>query len=234
MARRKSHQPDEEETNAKPGRLKPPFSGKVGGNKYVIYADTKKQDEDHPRILVKSFLAEYAARFFINKLIGAAKWQWDQHVGGRACIVTTDGVRISMFGDDLKKLLDYEMTEQEAAWTDEQTAQSAMMLRFGQNFEVKKQAVVEEIIEDEETGETKVVKVKQKKEKKEKKAKIDKSGSVTAQDLAGRLKIEPRIFRGFLRSLKLPKPEGGWHWPKDEAEKIFKQVEAAMKKAKKK
>lgn len=237
MARRKSHLPDEEETKVTKGRLKPAYSDKVGGNKYVIYADTRKQDEDTPRVVVRSFLAEYAARNFIDKLIGSASWQHHDPIGTRKCILTTEGVRISMFGDHLDELLAYEMSPEEAAWSDDQSNQSAMMLKYGQNFEAKKAVDVEEIVEDEETGETKVVKVKKKKEKKEKaekKPKIDKSGSVTAQALAEKLKIEARIFRGALRALGLPKPEGGWHWPKDEADEIEKKVAKKLKEQKKK
>lgn len=237
MARRtKSSQTDKEDVRRTVEGLKHPYPSKAGGGKYVIYADTKKQEEDHPRVLVLIFQEAYAAKRFITVLIGNDEWEEGEPIGSRRGIVTTGGVRITAFGDAIDELMQYELSSQEAEWRDQAMETAALRLRLGTHWEGKKEEVVEEQVEDETTGElvTREVKVKkgkkEKKEKPEKKPKLDKSGMVTAGDLAARLKIEPRIFRGALRSLKKVKPEGGWLWSKDEAEAIFKEVEKELKK----
>lgn len=229
--RRKSSQTSEEKVSQGTGGLKKAYSGKVGGNKYVVYAHMKKPDEEHPRVLVLTFNAEYAARRLIDILIGNDEWEWGPDIGSRKCLVTSSGMKISMFGNHLPELSEYQMTAAEAEWRDPMMEQAAMRLRLGTTWEAEKKNddYVEETIEDAETGQTKVVKTKKQKVKKEPKQKIDKTGSITAQDLAAKLNVEARVFRGALRALGLPKPAGGWHWPAEEAKDIEKKVEKKLK-----
>jgi hypothetical protein len=237
MARpRKSSQSGEEEVKVSRSGLKVPYSGKVGGNPYVIYATYKKEHEEYGRTLVLSFYAEYAARRMIDLLIGK-----DEYVpgiaGAREGIRTDTGIFVtSMKPGQIVELLHYPLSEQEAAWRDPLMEQSVMRLKYGTNYNGEKKAEdVEEIQEETETGElvTRTVRkpkeAKAPKEAREKKAKLDRTGLVTAGELAERLKLEARIFRGGLRALGLPKPEGGWHWPQAEAEEILKKVEKKLK-----
>jgi hypothetical protein len=72
-------------------------------------------------------------------------------------------------------------------------------------------------------------------EKKQPKPKVDKSGLVSANEIAAELKVEGREVRGVLRSLGLTKPDVGWAWPKDSAElkDARKKIEEGLKAAKK-
>jgi hypothetical protein len=234
---RKSSRTDEEFDKPTRSGLPAPYSGRVGGNKYVIYAYTQKELEDHPRLLVLNFKAAYAARRMIDLLVGKDGYE-HYIIGGKSGIITTSGIKITAFGGQVEELLKYELSPQEAEWRDQQMEMSVGRLKFGTSWEGEPRVKeMEAQVEDEETGEIKTIKVKvpkEKKAKKEPKAKIDKSGMVTAGELAEGLKLEARIFRGALRALGLPKPEGGWLWPKAEADEIVKKVEKQLKGEKKK
>lgn len=230
MARtRKSHTTDEEK--AKPrSRLEPPYA-KV--NPYVVYCDLRRTGEDHARVLILNFAAKYAVRFMLDKLIREDTFEECDPVGSRTGIITSSGIRITMFDNALPDLLAYERTEAEAEWRDDNVEKMVLQFKYGRS-----EYATEEPIEtvDEETGE--VVKVekpkKQSKPPKEVKPKFDTTGFVSANDLATKLKVEGRIVRGILRALNLPKPDHGWSWPKEEAAKIEKQVVEAIKNGKKK
>lgn len=217
---RKSHEADKEKV--KPSKsLEPAFGSKIGSNRYVVYADLQKENDPTPRILILNFAAKYAARWFIMKLIHNDEWTWIDPIGSRRCILTTGGVRISMFKDDLKELLEYKPTEAEAEWHDDWTSNSVLRFKYGQHEEVKKEHVVEED-SDGSDGDSGTAKTKSKgkgpRAPKEAKAKIDKSGHVSANDIAKQLKAEGREVRGVLRSSDLEKPAHGWSWPEDSEE----------------
>lgn len=240
MARaRKSHAPDEEKTKT---RLEPAF-GSCGDNPYVIYCDLTRDGEEHSRVLVKNFKAKYAAKFMLNKLIRDDTWEECDPVGGRKGIITASGIRITMFGDDLFMLLDYEPTGAELEWRDEQTEKHVLQFKYGSSEYAKPKAENDDEPEDLDPDLPKHAPAarearKEKRENvvKEKKPKIDTSGMVSANDIAKELKVEGREVRGVLRSMKLEKPAHGWAWSKDEAAKIKEKVSVALKegKAKKK
>jgi hypothetical protein len=52
-------------------------------------------------------------------LIHNDTWEWTDPLGSREALKTSSGVRISMFKDDLHKLMDYKMSEDERSWEDE-------------------------------------------------------------------------------------------------------------------
>lgn len=231
MARtRKSSKTNEEEVRLRADGLKHPYPARPGQGKYVIYCDTHKEGEEHPRVLVMIFSEAYAAARLVKILVGKDEVETSA-VGSRAGVMTSSGIQITAFPENMiLDLLEYEPTPLEEAWRDESVEQAAMRLKHGTQWEVtKKEAEVEEVL-DEETGKlvTRKVTKKARAEKKEKAPKIDRTGMVTATNLAARLKIEPRIFRGALRALKKVKPTGGWLWSKDDAEAIFKEVTAHL------
>jgi hypothetical protein len=225
---RKSHEAGEEKVKAPKG-LAPAFAAKVGGNPYVVYADLQREDDPTPRILILNFAAKYAARWFIMKLIHNDDWQWVDPIGSRKCILTTGGIRISMFRDDLEMLLDYQPTEAESRWEDEWTEKSVLRFKYGQHEEVRREYVVEED-QDGSSGDSGIKKTKSKgkgpRTPKEPKVKIDKSGYVSANDIAKELKLEGREVRGILRSSDLSKPSVGWMWEKGSKE--LKQARAVI------
>lgn len=240
MARaRKSHAPDEEKTKT---RLEPAF-GACGDNPYVIYCDQMRDGEEHSRVLVKNFKAKYAAKFMLSKLIRDDTWEECDPIGGRKGIITASGIRITMFGEDLFMLLDYEPTGPEIEWRDEQTEKHVLQFKYGSSEYAKAKPDNDdepEELDDDLPKHAPAARAarKEKREKvvKEKKPKIDTSGMVSANDIAKKLKVEGREVRGVLRAMKLEKPEHGWSWSKDEAAKIEEKVSVALKegKAKKK
>lgn len=239
MARaRKSHEGDVEKVKT---RLEPAY-GACGDNPYVVYCDYKRDGEEHARMLVKIFKAKYAAKFFLDKLIRTDTWEECDPVGGRTGIITATGIRITMFGEVVKTLLEYEPTEAEAAWRDDLVEKEVLRLKYGSAEGAKPKEEVTEIslvdypADPDGVGPVKVKVIKESKPIKEKKPKIDTSTMVSANDIAKKLKVEGREVRGVLRAMKLEKPEHGWAWSKDEAAKIEEKVSVALKegKAKKK
>lgn len=229
---RKSSKTDEEKVSLRSDGLRHPYPKKPGLGKYVIYCDTHKEGEDHPRVLVMIFAEAYAAARLVKILVGEDDYK-DHNVGGRTGIITDSGIIITAFPEGMiKELAKFKPTEAEAAWRDDSVEQSALRLKHGKQWEVPKREreVETETVEDETTGElvTRKVSKKARKEKKEKAPKIDRTGMVTATALAARLKIEPRIFRGALRAMKKVKPTGGWLWSPEDAEAIFKEVTAHL------
>lgn len=236
MARtRKSSKTNEEVVRRTIDGLKHPYPARPGQGRYVIYCDTQKQDEQYPRVLVLIFAEAYAAARLVKILIGKDELEACA-LGSRAGVLTSSGIRITAFPENMiLDLIEYDPTSEEAEWRDQDMEQSAMRLKLGTRWEVTKDEVEEEEVIDDATGEVVTRKVKGKKGKtprvkKEKAPRIDRTGMVTATDLAARLKIEPRIFRGALRALKKVKPTGGWLWSKDDAEAIFKEVTKQLEK----
>lgn len=226
MARaRKSQKGDEEETKSHRG-LPPPYSSKPGGNRYVVYVDYNR---DTPRVLVWSFNELYAARWFINSIIGpTGEYDKIDDLGGRKCIRSRDlGVRIGMYGEDLEKILCYEMTHEEAEWKDPERLRAILGLKYGQWGQSHRETE-EERTEDAEPASTPKPKT-EKASPRVKKDNTDTSGFVSANDLAKTLKVESSVIRGVLRSLKFTKPSHGWSWPKEEADKIRDQVRKQLK-----
>lgn len=244
MARaRKSHTTREEDAKSSRGKLKPAYSGKIGGNQFVVYADLQREADPYARVLVLNFAAEYAARHFIDLLIHNDDWEWVDPIGSRKCIKTTGGVRISMFKDDLQILLDYKMNEEERGYENEQVKQSVLRFKYGIHEGAKGRDDDNEEREDgtDETlgdGGTKKTKSKRgtARTPKEPKAKVDKSGYVSANDIAKELKVEGREVRGALRASGMTKPDLGWMWLKDskELKEARKTIETNLKKKGKK
>lgn len=242
MARaRKSHDSSEEDVKSSKHKLKPAYASKVGGNHLVVYCDLQRESDHYARVLVLNFAAEYAARAFIDALIHNDEWEWVDPIGSRKCIKTTTGVRISMFKDDLEMLLDYKMSPAEKEWTDEQMKQSVLRFKYGTHEATKKNDDNEELEDGADetlgTGRTKgKSKRREPRAPKEPKVKIDKSGYVSANDIAKELKVEGREVRGVLRASGLTKPDIGWAWEKGSAElkKMRALIEKGLKEGKKK
>jgi hypothetical protein len=243
MARaRKSHDKGEEDAKSSKPKLKPAYSSRVGDNRLVVYADLQREGDPYARVLILNFAAEYAARAFIDALIHNDEWEWVDPVGSRKCIRTTTGVRISMFGDDLAMLLDYNPTAAEKEWTDEQMKQFVLRFKYGTHEAARRDDDNEEPQDgaDETLGGSRGTKTRSKRKEprapKELKVKVDKSGYVSANDIAKELKVEGRIVRGVLRGSGLTKPDIGWSWPKDseELKKMRTLIEKGIKEGKKK
>jgi hypothetical protein len=142
-----------------------------------------------------------------------------------------------MFKDDLEMLLDYRMSSEEKEWEDEQMKQSVLRFKYGTHEAVKSGDNQQlEDGTDETLGGGRVTKGKSRRKEprapKEPKVKVDKSGYVSANDIAKELKVEGREVRGVLRGAGLTKPDIGWAWPKDSKE--LKEMRALIEKGLKK
>lgn len=237
MARSKGYKKRAEE-EVKPGRngLVPAY-GRTGDNPYVIYCDWRREETDIPKVLILNFKAKYAAKFFLDQVMGSSEYKWVKPVGSRECIKLESGIRVSMFGKDLQMLIDYDRTIAEEEWVDDQIVRYVQNFKYGRSSEEKASDHKNISGEDDRPGvrETSGKKHKQEKIKKEPKTKIDKTGMITANDIAKELGVEGREVRGVLRAMKLEKPEGGWMFDKKTAEEIREKVKKGLKeKAKKK
>jgi hypothetical protein len=240
MARtRKSHESGKEEVKSSGTKLKPAYAAS-GRDRFVVYADLQRESDPYARVLVLKFDAEYAAQHFISQLIHNDGFEWIDPIGKRKAIKTTGGVRISMFGDDLATILDYKMSEAEKAWTDEHMKQMVLRFKYGTHEAAKKDDNEERTDGTDETLGESTTKGKSKRgaarAPKEPKVKVDKSGYVSAIDIAKELKLEGREVRVALRASGMKKPDIGWMWPKDskELKEARKAIEANLKKKAKK
>lgn len=238
MARaRKSHVRSEEETKSTRG-LKPPYrTGKPGDNPYVVYADLKSDRSD--RLLVLSFGEYYSAQHFLNLLIEQDTWVECDPVGSRVGFFISSGIRVTMFGDDIWRILEYKPTPLEDEWEDEQLKRSVYRFKYGRDPE----RLAREDSDDGEKPRAKSSTVSRTikddarradRPKREPKSKVDRSGLVSANDIANEIGVKGIEVRTVLRSLKLVKPEGGWLFDKKTAEQIREKVKAGLKAAKKK
>lgn len=234
MARsRKSHEPGEEKAKASRSRLEPPYSSRVDGHRYVIYCSYPREGEDVARVLILKFLSTYAAQYFVKKVIGNDDYDWDSWMERDDMVVTSRGIRIRADKSQMKEILDYEPTAEEAEWTDDQLNRSVSFFKYGRDDSTVTHRPADDGPADAEP-EASTKPQRQKADPKPKKARADTSGMVTANELATELKVEGRIIRGILRSLKMEKPEHGWAWSKDEVPAIRKKLEAGLKDLKKK
>lgn len=231
MARaRRSHKRREEEVKTTKDGLETPY-GQPGKNPYVIYVDYARADLSMPKVLILAFKAKYAAKFFLNQLISDDEWEWTDPIGSRACIRTSMGLRISMFEKrDLQMLLEYEPSEAESEWQDDQVEKYVQRLKYGRTQEDRSQRPVGDT--DNLDGETS--KPRREKKNKAEKVKIDKTGLISANDIAKELGVEGREVRGVLRGMKMEKPAGGWLFDAKTAEEIREKVKKGLKDRKKK
>ena len=238
---RKSHVSNEENTKSSKGKLKPPY-GSAGHNPFVVYCDLQRDSYPYARVLILNFAAEYAARYFIDLLIHNDTWEECEPVGTREGINTATGVRITMFGKTLWELLDYKMTAEEKEWADEEVKQQVLRFKYGTHEATRGRNDNEEELDgtDETLGDNTTKRRPKRKEPrapKTAKVKVDKSGYVSANDIAKELKVEGREVRGALRASGMKKPDVGWMWEKksDELKEARKVIEKNLKtKAKKK
>lgn len=186
----------ETKTEARNAGLEQPFPQAPNRPaRHVIYATRQDNAE---RGCVMTFRADYAAKHFLDVLIGSDEWEEVKSpVEGSLQILTDSGVLIR--ASTLDRLLNYELTDAEREWelpsTYEREA-SQVRVAFVRR---------ERRSDDEETSTDEAPKPKR-----EKKAKVDRSSKVTIQAVAEELGMTPKEARTILRKLKIEKPDGGW------------------------
>jgi hypothetical protein len=177
---------------------------------YVIYATWGK------KLLTVAFAATYAARRFVEDVLEEAGceeveisksrlngWvvRWGINCEGSELRVEFDSQ------EACETIMEYELEGAEAEW-ELPEPYPTMMRQFvhGPADRPEKERAV-----------------KAKREPKEVRPKIDKSGLITANEIAEQLKVEGRDVRAILRS-KMPKPAVGWAFPADQVDSIKKLI----------
>ena len=214
MARpKKSHISGEEKIKKKEEAPQYPF---------VIYCSYHRDGEKYPRSLVLKFQTPEEARNMVDRVIGNDTWEWKLWLDKDVGILTSSGITVRASDDQMKVIL-LEISPR-AIKSD---IKEVLQFKYGKSE-------YSEDLPPSEDGEAPGASDQRPREKvvREKKPKVDKSGMVSAGDIAKNLKVEPREVRGVLRSLKLEKPPGGWIWSKDQAKDIQEKVHAGLKEAK--
>jgi len=218
---RKSHRTDEEKSKEQRGPLQYP---------YVVYASYNPGETyETMRWLILKFMSPQAARGHINALIGDDEWEFGvTTVLEYPSVITSRGVQITFRNQamlDEVMGLDFE---------DQHMSSEVSYFKFRRTTE--RVAPKDEDDDLPKTAKAARVSRAEKREPKEPKApreKVDRSGMVSANDIAAELKVEGREVRAVLRAMKLEKPAGGWWFDKKTAEAIRDKVRAGLKAKKK-
>jgi len=151
------------------------------------------------RRFVWTFSAAYAARHFIDRIIGEDKFKWKR----RNIIQTARGVEIRVLDEDdgLETVMEYEMTRAEEAWQipEPRCRELETFLRpLGDEARTEPHAARTTA------------------------PRASRDGLVSMAQICARVGIEPRDGRAALRRARIDKPDAGWAWAADEAVKIEK------------
>ena len=235
----KSHKPSKEK--AKP-KIAPPYASIPSGNIYVVYARYNKASESgatDPRTIVHTFAALYAAKHFVSLLCKSADVTWAVGPSKFDKLFSTF-VGVKVESEHLREIYEYEPTEEEAEWRDERLNRSIASLLHApvhenmklegdekENTELmeKHPDYVERLNKREKSNRTRQADPN-------KKPKVDTSGMVSANKIADELGVHGREVRAVLRAMKEKKPDHGWAWTVDEANKMRDKIKAALDKKK--
>lgn len=168
--------------------------------KYSIYCRYPwNAPQGEGRRFVWTFRATYAARHFIDRIIGNEKFKWKR----RNVILTERGVEIRVLDEDdgLEKVMEYEMTSAEEAWVIPKPYCDELA-SFLRPF-------------SDQPGAAAIPRAARAAP-----VRASRDGLVTVAQMCARLGIEPRDGRAALRRARIEQPPAGWAWPPEEAAKI--------------
>lgn len=168
---------------------------------FYVYRDNKFHS-------YTNFSALYAASRYLNAIVqnSEIKWASDNEIE----VFSDPPITIRGEGDyDLEKIVEHKDNKLEAQWElPTPYVQNALRTRM-QPVPLFREEVEQTI-------------PKPKPTRKPARRKQPEGDMITIAQIADELGISPRDARKVLRSSKTPKPEGGWQWSADEAEKIRK------------
>jgi len=208
---KQSHRADKEKTKAST-RIEHPF---------VVYSSYNPGERmETMRWLVDKFMSAEAARGHINALIGQDSWEYDgitvlKYPGIR----TSTGITITLRSQDMLDQvmsLDYE----EERMTDD--------VRYFKFRRVADRKAPEDRPEYPE-HQSKNRRSKADKKSVPRSVPRDRSGMVSANQIAEELGCQGSAVRSVLRAMKLEKPQGGWYFDKEVAEEIKAKVRKKLK-----
>lgn len=227
----KSHKPSKEK--AKP-KIEPAYAENPSGNIYVVYARYNKAGVSgmtEPRCIVHTFAALYAAKHFVDLLCKGADVTWAVGPSKFDKLFSTF-VGVKVESEHLREIYEYEPTELEAGWRDERLNHSIASLVHAPVHENMKLEG-----EDETSDEPRAITKREKSNRTRqadpnKKPRADTTGMVSANKIADELGVHGREVRAVLRAMKEKKPDHGWAWTVDEANKMRDKIKAALDKKK--
>lgn len=218
MARRSSSRNNEENVKDRRGPIQYP---------YVVYAS--KGHSENLKWLILKFTDAWGARNMIHHIIGKDTYEWKiMKPLGWNYMLTSSGVQISLRNNNLnKEVMELEFDEENSYMSPE-----VRYFNYGPSESHRSRRVVTaDDADDQPAANTRSEKPSR--AVKERRPKVDRSGLISANDIATELGATGRDVRGVLRTLKLSKPVGGWNWPKAEAEEIKKKIKEGLKAKKK-
>lgn len=175
------------------------------------------------RLVVMNFAADYSAKKFLDAMIAGRAYKWKAQPNYLRdqvpdTIITEDEVQIRIPGGTaMEDLLELELEGAEAEWElPESHARQAQIIRLPMSEHIER-----------EEGDDRPARIKR--EPKEVKPKVDKTGMVSAGEIATQMGIEPRDVRGSLRKQNIEKPEGGWLWPASKVDEIKAIIKKGLK-----
>jgi hypothetical protein len=182
------------------GKLREPFSSSPQNPPICeVKVPHVEKEMEH----LHTFAAWYSAKKFIEGLTQDRKVKEINDT----VIKTDDGIKIK--SPHLQDILGHKYNALEEQWEIPDPYRN--MIRMFRGEEYKKSDMEKGIVNNLMKPEVHTAKDKPKKERK---ARPPKEGQVSIADICRDLKCKPRIARGFLRSSKMEKPDGGWSWPK--------------------
>lgn len=235
MARRKSHASDKEDVKSRRGLPSYP---------YVVYASWVPPGHEM-RWLILKFPDAWGARNMINSLthnLFGGKYELKKTSSlGWHYMQFENGMRISLRDDErYQEVMELEFDETEAFVSAE-----VQQFKYGSGYESHRsngkssydgddQAQADEGTKRGGRGRKERSKSASDRDEpralRERRPKVDRSGMVSANDIAKELGVEGREVRGVLRSLKMTKPEGGWLFNPKEADQLKADIKAHLKK----
>lgn len=179
------------------GKLREPFSSSP---KHPPICEVKVTHVEKEMEHLHTFAAWYSAKKFIEGLTQDRKVKEINDT----VIKTDDGIKIK--SPHLQDILGHKYNALEEQWEIPDPYRNMIRMFRGEEYKKTKDELA--------ASPAKRIKEREDKPKKERKARPPKEGQVSIADICAELKCKPRIARGFLRSSKMEKPDGGWSWPK--------------------
>lgn len=150
--------------------------------------------------MFQNFVGKYAAKDFVDRMIRKQKIKWVSD----KILETEDGLTIrAEHYFDLDEIVEYEPTMEELGWSPDRI----------------KLAIYAGFLSGEHTAQSiSTIPTRHKK--------ASRAGLVTIQDIAQELDLDPKEARKRLRTRNIPKPQVGWAWSNEDAEKIKDKIRA--------
>jgi hypothetical protein len=178
--------------------------------RYSITAIRRFHMEQHSRVFTQGFRELYAAKHWLNAIVGDISGIIRGHELG-----LDDGIKLRSF--ELHEIMDHEFTPEEAKWRLDDDA-IRMIARFRRGtWDEPREPIVTDIVHESALKKHKVVVPKGERP----------AGYVTVTELCKGTAVKPMIARGLLRASKYVKPDYGWAFAPNELPAVKRLIGVA-------